>query len=1084
MKNKILLLTLLFAAIGIYAFGQGVTTSSINGRVLDTNGEPLPFAIVMALHEPSGSTYGTSTRDDGGFNVPNIRTGGPYTISVSFLGYRTVSIADIYLALGEDRNFSFTLYDEGIAIEEVSIVLTVDKTFNSGRTGAATNIGTTQLERMPTISRNFTDLTRLVPQSSGSSFMGRHPGFSNITIDGSIFNNNFGLGSEPTPGGGFAPVSLDAIEEIQVNLAPYDVRQGGFTSASVNAITRSGNNEFTGSFYTYMRNQNFQGNMVAGEELAFDETSTFQWGLRLGGPIIKNKLFFFANIEMEGEDYPGQQFLASRPGLTGTNVTRVLASDLEELSTFLKTKYGYETGSYEKYGFERNNSRLLFRVDWNVNKTNRLTLRFNQTKTGRDIMVNSMSAPTSVAPRTSINAMGFQNTNYIQNNDVWSMVGEWNWRISNQFSNNTSVSFTRINDYRSSNSQIFPFVDIMDGEGATSSYTSIGYELFTPNNRMDNDVFNFTNNFSYYTGDHTFTLGVNAEYMTFANGFTRFYYGYYRFASLQAFYNSANGDGTQPLEFAQTYSTLPGGVPPLAESSFAQLGFYLQDAWNVTDNVKLTAGFRVDMPYYPKELLSNPALLNLTFKDLGGNDEVLDAGKLPDAMPLWSPRLGFNWDVKGDRSIQVRGGSGIFTGRIPFVWISNQVTNSGMLQDVLRVQNPTTGYAFNPSVTAYIPSPIPTPGQVAPSSIAVTADNFKYPQVWRSNLAMDARLPFAINATLEAVFSKDINAVFHRNANQTEPNSTAVGADNRPIWYPATNPIRRINGAVSDAIVLDNSNEGYSYFLTASLEKSFDIGLTSSIAYTYSDVRDLTSHPGSQAASTWRVGPVITNLNRPDLAWSDYNTPHRIIGSLSYRKEYLKNFATSVAIIYEGANQGRFSYIIGGDMNGDGQTNHELIYIPKTASDIIFVPLTVSSTGITYTPEEQWSALDAYINQDDYLSSRRGEYAERNGVVRPLIHTFDFRLMQDFFINVQGKRNVLQLSIDIINAGNLISDNWGVYKSINNNRLLNFAGYNAERQPTYRIATVDNAPIKETYRNAVSVGSVWRAQFGVRYIFN
>jgi hypothetical protein len=1075
---KKLAFMLAFAGIAMASFSQGITTASMNGRVTDDTGDGLPGATIVAVHNPTGTSYGTTSRIDGGFNLPNVQIGGPYTVTISFVGYSPEVITDIRLSLGEDRNFAITLYEDHISLDEVVVFGTVDKTFNSGRTGAATNIDTRQMEMQPTISRNFTDLTRLVPQSSGTSFMGRHPGFSNVTIDGSIFNNNFGLSAAPTPGGGFAPVSLDAIEEIQVNIAPYDVRQGGFTGAGVNAITRSGTNEFVGSAYSYMRNQNFQGNDVAGAELTFDESSTMQYGFRLGGPIVQNKLFFFVNLELEGEDFPGQQYLAARPGISGPNVTRVQASELDELSSFLSSRYGYETGGYEGYGHERSNTRMLARLDWNVNETNRLTLRFNQTLGGTDILVNNTSGPTSVSPRTSPNSMGFRNTNYIANNDVWSMVGEWNWRISNQFSNNTSISFTRINDYRSSNSQIFPFVDIMEG-GPTNSYTSFGYELFSPNNRMDNDVLNFTNNFTYYTGRHTLTAGMNAEYMTFANGFTRFYHGYYRFASLQDFYDSANGLGTQPLQYAQTYSTLPGGTPPLAESSFAQIGLYLQDAWNVTDQFKLTAGFRVDMPFYPKELLTNPALLNLTFRDLDNDPEVLDVGKLPDVLPLWSPRFGFNWDVYGDRSLQLRGGSGIFTGRIPFVWISNQVTNSGMLQDVITVTGPESGYDFNPDWTAYIPSPIPTPGQVAPSSVATTAGKFKYPQVWRTNLAVDTRLPWGINATLEGLYSKDINAVFHRNANQLDPNTNASGADQRPIWFPRNNDTRRVNPGVTDAIVLDNSSEGYSYFITGTLEKGFNSGLYTSLSYTYNEVKDLTSHPGSQAASAWRAVPVISNLNRPGLSWSDFAVPHRIIGTLSYRKEYLNNFATSVAIFYEGTNQGRFSYIYNGDMNGDGQSNHELIYVPENSGEIVFQEFD------GHTPANQWAALDAYIKQDTYLETRRGDYAERNGVVRPMVNRFDFRVMQDFFVNVQGKRNVIQLSLDIMNVGNIINSEWGIYKSINNNRLLNFREYNGDGEPVFRMATnPDGTLLNETYRDAVTLSSVWRAQFGVRYIFN
>lgn len=1086
MKRILLFAGLVFAThFGIWA--QGITTATISGQVTDKNGESLPGANVIALHLPSGTTYGSASRADGRFTLPGMRIGGPYKVTVSFVGYQEFSQEGITLTLGQNFILDPVLTETGVELEE--IVVSTNSVLNDERTGASTNIGVAALNSLPTIGRNISDFTRLTPQANGRSFSGADARFNNLTIDGSIFNNSFGLSDVPGGQTNSTPISLDAIQEVQVNIAPFDVRQGGFTGAGVNAVTRSGTNEFSGSVFFNTRNEKFVGDRAKDEDVVTQDFNVKQQGFRIGGPVIKDKLFFFINGEMERREDPATQYVALRPGVNDNdaNVSRVLASDLDALRNYLINTFSYDPGAYENYALETRSDKALIRLDYNLNQRNKFSIRYNYLKSSRDVPTSNSGSFND--RRDNGFAMNFQNANYVINNDINSIIAEHNF-LGNRISNNVIAGFTANRDYRSSLGGIFPLVDILeDGR----NYTNFGYEPFTPNNVLNTDTWQFQDNFTYYAGKHTLTAGINFEAFKFENTFTPTYYGQFVYNSLQDFYDDTDNTPANDPELRRyqlTYSNLENSALPTATTQARQISFYVQDELQVGANFKLTAGLRVDIPSFKKTALENTQVAGYTFKDESGNPITVSTSQLPKAQALWSPRLGFNWDVLGDRSIQVRGGTGIFSGRPAFVWISNQLGNNGILTGSLRDDNTTGEYPFNPDVTAYnLP---PNPGQPASSyNIAVTDPNFKYPQTWKTNIAVDKQLPFGIIGSVEFIYNKEVNNVTYINANLEPASGSLSGPDNRPT-YPgiglsgsAQNSANRVNDNITDAILLKNTDKGRGYSATIKFERPTTNGLSAMIAYNYSNTKDLMS-AGSIAFSSWRDNFSVNGNNLPALGFSNNDLRHRIIAAVTYRKEYAGHFASQVSLFYQAQNQGRFSYRINGDLNGDQTTSNDLMYVPNDANELTFEEYTITVDGnpVTFTSEQQAAAFNNFINQDDYLSSRRGQYAERNGVLMPFVSTLDFSFVQEFFMDVKGKRNTLQFRVDVFNFGNLLNNKWGVGNTIVNSSPLQFRSINGSGVPVYRFSAVNNELQTATYRTRVGIEDVWQMQLGVRYIFN
>lgn len=1094
--KKTLLMLALVAMCGTAALAQGVTTASISGLIKGQDGESLPGATVVAVHQPSGTQYGTTTLEDGRFFIPNARIGGPYKVSVSFVGFATQVKEGVMLSLGVTSNLNFALQQEGTNLEAVTV--TGSSVINSDRTGALTNVSNKQITSLPTLTRSFNDYVRLTPQANGNSFGGRSSSFNNITVDGGLFNNAFGL--EGTVGGqaNAQPISLDAVDQITTSIAPYDVREGSFTGAGVNVVTRSGTNSVNGSVYYFTRSDGTANKMVRNLESPLGDFSQKNMGFRLGGPVVKDKVFFFLNYETDQRAEPGTLFRATRPDVSGTNVSEAQASQLDDLRTFLIANYGFDAGAYEGYDLETNSSKAAAKIDINLSRIHKITLKYNFLDSYRDA-VPSASGAIGNTRSPGVTGLPFLGAYYRINNDLSSFTAELNSNFSNKFSNKFQVGYTQMRDSREivTSDKAFPLVDIGNGNGGF--LTAFGTEPFSANNLLNTDIIQISDNLDMFKGKHTLSFGTYNEIYTFQNGFAPAYNGLYQFASLQDFYASAAGTPGRVQRYELRWAANPTGTFPLVETNAVQLGFYAQDKYEFSSKLNVTLGLRADIPMISADIQRNEQAAGFTFR----NGEQILTNQLQETSVLWSPRVGFNWDVRGDQTTQVRGGTGVFTGRVPYVWISNQASNNGVLfGSRVFAGADLAAVTFTDNINAYRPL-----GDQAVASanynLAVTDKNFKFPQVWRTNLAVDQNLGNGLVASVDLAFTKDINAVYHQNVNLPEEGSLqrAAGADNRPIFFtifpnngnngtaPAPNTparVNRIHANISDAIVMRNTNQGYSYFATAQVRKSFDFGLDASLAYTYTDSRSV-NDGGSIAQSIWRDRQVSGDPNENVLGFFRSLQRHRIIGSMNYRKEYLGFLATTVGLVYELAPQGRFSYIYSGDMNGDnsGGAGNDLIYIPRDQSEIVLRDIP-HGDGTFYTAAQQWADLDAYIEQDDYLSERRGQYAERNGAEFPWVGQLDFRLLQDFFVDVKGKRNTIQVSVDIQNFGNMINSEWGVYRQTNRNALLNFVGYDANRNPifTYPYLNANNRePLRSTFRDNLGLASRWQLQVGVRYIF-
>ncbi|HSW54668.1 MAG TPA: carboxypeptidase regulatory-like domain-containing protein [Ignavibacteriaceae bacterium] len=1105
-KSYRLILCLILGAWFILGYqnvmAQGVTTSSITGQVKDTDGNALPSANVMAVHTPSGTQYGASTRTDGRFAIQGMRVGGPYTVTVSYVGFESQSAENINLSLGLSTDLEFVLRDASIEIEAVTVTTERGALFSPERTGSSTSINTEALEVLPTISRRLSDFTRLTPEASGNSIAGQDNRLNNITVDGSYFNNSFGLAGAPGERTNVAPISIDAIEQIQLNIAPYDVRQGNFVGAGVNTVTKSGNNDFSGSVYYLFRNEASVGTQ-AGDNTFNPGTFDYnQIGVRLGGPIVKNKLFFFGSFESEALTQPGTTYLSNTGSQTvGGSVTRVLSSDLDQLSNYLRTNFGYETGGYQNYDFETPALRFLLRLDYNLDDRNKISLRYNHLDSDTDVLLSNSSSLGFGNRRSNLTGLNFQNSNYIILENIRSIVGEWNTSIGDNMANNLIVGYTYNDESRDADGTLFPFVDILE-EG--SVYTSFGFEPFTPSNELRYNSFQVQNNFTMFMQQHYLTFGLSAEIYNSENVFFPGSQSVYVYNSLADFYADADGYLANPnrteadstlRRFQVRWSNQPGQDKPIQPLEVFYGGLYAQDEWQVNHNLRLTIGVRADVPFFGETGFKNTQVDTLFFADEGGNQVQYQTDKMPDANILFSPRVGFNWDVTGERTTQVRGGTGIFTGRPAYVWISNQIGENGVLTGFEQIDN-TTSRPFHPDINHYKQEATGNPA--SSYGLAFTDPEFKFPQIWRSNIAVDQKLLFDLVGTVEFIYSQDVNGVYYINANLDEPNSQFTGPDARPRWVSDPNDPNpnRINNNISSAIVLKNQNEGFAYNISAALEKPFSDNWYAKVAYSYGISKN-TVDPGSIAFGSWNNNPHSGDPNNPGVAFSGNTLGNRIFAALSYRfgsADYTGSIfgATTVSAFWEGAAaQGvdpfffpsrRGSYTFSGDLNGDGGTNNDLIYIPADKSEMNFEEFT--SGGVTYTVEQQENAWDAFIEQDDYLKENRGKYAERGGVELPMVFRADISLIQDIYFDILNKKNAFQLRLDFINIGNLVNKEWGVGELLVTTQPL-IARPSADGEAAlYRLRVVDGKLLSKSTQGSSTINDVFRIQFGVRYTFN
>lgn len=1099
--KRYLFLVLVVFALPATVLAQGVTTAALTGTVTDSQNETIPGATIVALHVPSGTTYGTISRDDGTYRISNMRVGGPYRITFSFVGFQSLVVEDIFLSLGETYNQPGILNEGTFELDEVVVTALEDRIFNSERTGASTSVTSDRINNIPTISRSIEDITKLTPQSSGSSFAGRDSRFNNYTVDGSVYNNNFGLGNAQFAGGN--PISLESIEAVQINLAPYDVREGGFTGANVNAITKSGTNTFRGSAYMYYRNQDFLGSKIGDNEISVNDAFTRITGLSLGGPIIKDRLFFFASVEQEEADNPGDNRLALRPGQTpdGQQITRVPIAQAEFVREQIRSIYGYDPGRFEGVKFGDQSLRINARLDYNISRNHRAMVRFNSFDAFQDNLINGNSIrgfPGSQryrnTSRSGPEAITFANGHYSTDSRVNSLVAELNSVLSDNLSNSFRIGNTWATpNEQSVNGGDFPMIEVMEPLGGDPNvyYMSMGNELFRIGNLLVNDTFNASNTLTYFTGQNTITAGVNFEYMTFQNAFNPVWNSWYRYSTYDDFVESVINQNVnvRPSHFAIgfTFDEDNPTTLPLDEVNFAQLGVFFQNEFQVNQNLKVTAGLRVELPFYPIDAPRNPAVegLNLSIPNPRGGDNITpDVSKFPSLNPLWSPRLGFNWDVQGDRTIQLRGGTGIFSGRLPFVWISNQINANGVMRGQRGYYAADWGVDGNPQwqgfrddVDFYRPDPADLTAEI-PNQINITADDFKLPQVWRSNLAVDYRLPYNIIANVELIYSKDFNSPLAVNlAHQRTGQSVDVAGNSYNLYTQELPGAEGTN--LREVYYLTNINKGSYVSMNLGAQKTWDFGMFTSVNYTLSRARDYGLIGGSQAQSLW-PDVALDDRNKPEEGFSRFDTPNRIVAELAYdTRVFSRHNTTRFSFLYIGGDQGRYSYTYSGSF-GDG-SGVRLMYVPRNFAEAQLINIVDGDNNVVRTAQEQWEALDAFIAQDPYLSSKRGEITERNGAKLPWIHRIDFRISQD--INVFRNQHKIQLTFDVLNLGNLLNNEWGVTKSPVQNNPMVYRGADANGNARFTVANeiVSGA---ESFRQNININNTWSAQVGVRYLFN
>jgi Carboxypeptidase regulatory-like domain len=1019
------------------------TTTTLGGVVSDKSGEGLIGATVIATHTPSGTNFGTTTRTDGSYLIPNLRVGGPYSVKVSYTGYKAVEATINYLSLGQRGIQDFTLESANV-LDEVTVSASKER-----RSGASSDINSEQLRALPTISRSLADFTRLNPTAAeGGSFAGRNDQYNAYTLDGAVFNNPFGLDAA-TPGGqaDAQPVSLDAIEQVSVAVAPYDVTQAGFTGAAVNAVTKSGTNQFHGTVFSVFRNKNMYGDKVDGEDVFRGDLSQFQTGVSIGGPLVKDKVFFFANFEMERRSDLGSYFVPNR-GTGASNESRVLASDMQMVRDMLFDRYGYESGAIENFRHRTDNQKGLLKFDINVAEGHTLTLMGNFMTAYKD----KPAHPSAIGRRgPDFLTQQFQNSGYRINNNLFGGLLEFKSILGNRAANKFQLSATSFRDSRDPFSDPFPVLNIhQDG----IRYIIAGHEPFSVNNRLDQDVLQVTDNFNLYLGKHTLTIGASLEQFRFNNSFNLTSYGFRVFnpvgVDIDTFATWLNSGGLD-AEVQGAKNAFENNNTndkwALAELNMGQAALYIQDEFRINKQLSLTVGLRADAPLYfdtEEKIRENIArkggLLSAggtyapdtEYYDADGNPVKFDHTVLPKQRPLFSPRVALNYS--NDMGLQVRLGSGMFTGRFPFVWIGNQVAN--------------------PDFFFY----------------CMTDPNFKFPQVLRSNVGVDKKFANGFTLSMDVIHTKDINAVTVNNFGLRRPTGTLPGVGSRPIYLPSDRA--QVFGP-TNAYVVTNTNVGSSFTFTPQVTKAWDNGSYFMLGYSFLQATDAASIDAEISSDAFDRNPAqVSNSNLAVATNSLYGNRHRVVGAYTYRVRY-GGLGTTFTLYGEAAQGGRYSFTYAGDINGDGSGLNDLMYIP-TDAEVDQMPFAGNSDAV----RSQREALKAYIGQDDYLSSNRGEFAEKYASLSPWFSRFDLRILQDLYL---ADKMPLQLSVDVLNIGNLLNSAWGVRQFASQTGLAQPVGANFDTAGNLFYSFDTN--LKNTYFNDFSLASRWQLQLGLRFSF-
>ena len=1074
MSKRILqaLLGMLLILCGFHVTAQ-VTTATLNGYVQDKKGAALASATVTIEFPDAGIKQTVTTKTDGRFTVPNLRVGGPYKVTINFVGYNTTIVKDLFLELGQNTPVEVVLEEKAGELKEV-IVQGGNRIFDNKRTGASTTINNRLIRSLPTINRSADDYLRLTPSASstynGLSFAGRNGQYNNFSLDGAVFNNPFGLDA-PTPGGqtNAQPVSLDAIDQIQVNIAPYDVTQAGFTGAGVNTVTKSGSNKTYGTVYMFYRNQSFTGKKVDGTKFEIPSLSQFQAGASLGGALKKNKLFYFLNFETEQRTDQPTAYVAQNTSNSGkSNTSRVLESDLNAVSSILRSKFGYETGPYQGFTYDQNNYKWLAKIDWNISQVHKLALTYN----GLSASKGKPAHPSAIGRRgPDFTTLQFRNSGYEIVNNLNSFSGELKSNFNSKFANKLRGVFTSFRDKRNPFSTPFPVVNLTKNG---VRYIIAGHEPFSIYNRLNQDALQITDNFNVFLKNHTLTAGISYEQFKFANSFNLTGYGPTLFseADIQTFKDSVPGSrpfvfGAYPLDVDVNYAKNRAAADRWTwyYLTVSQLSFYFQDEINVSKNFTLTLGLRADKPNYTKLRFVSPDFNNdgtyagtitqgsptvqnndnLTLFDASGRritngaGKDLDNNRLPTKKFLLSPRVGFNWDAKGDKSLQIRGGSGLFTGRFPFVWIGNHIGNP-------------FSFFYN-----------------------ATDRDFQWPQVWRTNIGTDFKIPFGTIFTIDVAYTKDVNAMMVRNYNLGNPTGTLNSGtgDNRKIYTAS-------DKGAANAYVFTNTNVGYQFNASFQAQQTFKNGWFAMLGYNYLTAKDASSISAEISSDAFDRNPILNNANAAILSPSLYGIKHRIIAAVSKKYDYGKIWSTTISAFGSWNAGDRFAYVYGGDINNDGTNSNDIMYVPTDAeiNSMNFAAFN-DINGTLQTPAAQRAALQKFIAQDKYLSGLRGKFTEKYGATTPWYSQVDLRILQDLKIG-KDKKQMVQFSFDFINLGNFISSKWGVRQYATTSGYFQPLSVSLSgNTPVYRF----DPSLTKTFLSNPDLQSRWQMQFGLRLIF-
>ena len=1084
-----------FAAITVNA---QVTTSAISGKLVDSEG-PVQGAAIIAVHTPSGSQYTAVSDKNGNYRINNITPGGPYTVTIEVLGYRTIENTEVYAPLGETVSINNTLEVEALGLDAAIFTANVDEDMSAMGAGAGTAISQKTMNTLPTTSRALNDVLKLTPQSSttsnGLAIGGGNYRSSFVTVDGAAFNNAFGIGQNLPAGG--APISMDALEQLSINITPFDVRQSGFTGGAVNAVTKRGTNEWHASVYNYYTSDVVTGRRVGDTELTLNKSLDNTIGATVGGPIIKDKLFFFLNFEYQLDQDPGSNALA-RPNDQAewggdTQYHRPTEAFLNKVSTYLKDTYGYETGPYQNYNLSTPDWKLMARVDWNINDNHRLNIRYSQT-----MNKYSSDPSTSISPlknvynrndysRTSDYSMTFKNSNYYQEQNFISLAAELNSSFLDGMVNNMfRATWSHQYEPRSWDGDLFPTVDILeyiDADGNTENgaetptvMTSFGLDPFTYGNLRDVHTITLTDEVNIVKGINNITAGVQFEYDLTKNGYMQGGAGYYVYNSWEDFVTNAT-----PAAFAITHPNNNSLTQEYPSFAYNQTSLYLQDELNIADNFKLTAGLRLEIPVYPA-LKNN---YNKEFSELAATSQSfngLATDDMPKATVNFSPRIGFNWDILNNRKLVLRGGSGIFTGRIPFVWIVSAIGNSNCIQAqyIADAGSEMDMPSFHTNIDEILDDlyggSFTQQDLYAPTSPTIMDKNLKMPSSWKSSLALDARLPGDIKASVEGIYSKDLTSVkTYRLGYTRDENGMQLPGEPTTRAHWTSENIKNSEGGTMFPYYLTNSDvNGYYASVTAQLQKDFHFGLSLMAAYTYSDSQTLGEGWGDQVSSAYSAMNYSKDgSNVAELGHSGFVPPHRFIANISYSVNEGRWGTSTFGLFYEGYNlcyvgnysYSRLSYTISnpsGYALADDYGAQQMIYIP-TEADL---------AQMTFADAANKEAFAEFVASDKYLSKHRGEYMKRGSVAAPWQSRFNFKFTQDFHFPVADQIHTIQVGLDINNVANLLNKNWGLTDRVNSDRVLT---YDTKTQ-TYTYTPREWSKYASTY-------NTWNMLLSVRYFF-